>query len=98
MSNNELAYRNTDADSLTLARLEFGASTTVTRTALLDARPYVKGSVSWRNFDVSRDGRHYIMLKRPAGAQKVEPIVVLNWGREVKRLMADQVSDAVGTS
>ena len=88
VSNNELAYMDNDADSLTLARLEFGATTTVTRTALLDARPYVKGSVSWRNFDVSRDGRHFIMLKRLAGAQRYEPMVVLNWAEEVKRLMA----------
>ena len=88
VSNNELAYMNNDADSLTLARLAFGATTTVTRTALFDARPYTKGTVSWRNFDVSRDGRHFIMLKRLAGAQRYEPMVVLNWGQEVKRLMA----------
>ena len=44
LSNNELVYRNNDADGLTLAKLAFGATTTVTRTALFDARPYVKGS------------------------------------------------------
>ena len=88
VSNNELAYMNNDADSLTLARLEFGAITTVTRTALFDARPYGRGSPSWRNFDVSRDGKQFIMLKRPAGVKESEPVVVLNWGQEVKRLMA----------
>ena len=66
----------------------FGATTIVTRTALLDARPYVKGGTSWRNFDVSRDGKHFIMLKPRAGAQRYEPLVVLNWAEEVKRLMA----------
>ena len=90
LSNNELLYRNNDADSLTLARLAFGATITVTRTALFDDRPYVKGrgAGSWRNFDVSRDGRHFIMLKRLAGVQRYEPMVVLNWVEEVKRLMA----------
>lgn len=88
VSNNELAYMNNDADSLTLARLEFGSTTSVTRTALLDARPYAKGGRQSRNFDVSRDGKHFIMLKRLGRAQPYEPMVVLNWGQEVKRLMA----------
>ena len=88
VSNNELAYMNNDADSHTLATLAFGATTTVTRTALFDARRYTKGAPSWRNFDVSRDGKHVIMLKRLAGAQRYEPLVVLNWAEEVKRLMA----------
>jgi serine/threonine-protein kinase len=90
LSNNELVYRNDDAENLTQARLAFGATITVTRTVLFDARPYVRGTGwgLWRNFDVSRDGGHFIMAKPPAGAQKAEPIVVLNWGDEVKRLMA----------
>jgi hypothetical protein len=88
VSNNELAYMNNDADSLTIATLAFGATTTVTRTALFDGRPYTKGNESWRNFDVSRDGKHFIMLKPRAGAQRYEPLVVLNWAEEVKRLMA----------
>ena len=88
VSNTELAYMNNDADSLTLATLVFGATTTVTRTALFDARPYAKGTSQSRNFDVSRDGKHFIMLKPQAGAQKVEPIVVLHWADEMKRLMA----------
>ena len=88
VSNNEMVYRNDDTDSLTLARLAFGATTTETRTALFDARRYTKGAPSWRNFDVSRDGKHVIMLKRLAGAERYEPLVVLNWAEEVKRLMA----------
>ena len=88
VSNNELAYMNNDADSLTLATLAFAAATTVTRTALFDARRYTKGAPSLRNFDVSRDGKHFIMLKRLAGAERYEPLVVLNWAEEVKRLMA----------
>ena len=78
-SNNELAYVNNETDSLTVALLEFGATTTVTRSALFDARKYLKGDVSSRNFDVSRDGKSFVMLKRLAGAQVVEPVVVLKW-------------------
>ena len=87
-SNNELVYMNNETDSLIVARLEFGATTRVTRTALFDTRKYVKGSVSSRNFDVSRDGKSFVFLGRLAGAQVVEPVVVLNWVQEVKRLMA----------
>ncbi len=88
MSNNELVYIDNEADSVVVARLEFGATTKVTRTALFDAKKYVKGNVSWRNYDVSRDGKSFLFLKRLAGAQAVEPVVVLNWAQEVKRLMA----------
>jgi Tol biopolymer transport system component len=90
LSNNALVYRDDDAERLTQARLAFGAAVTVTRTVLFDARPYVRGTGwgLWRNFDVSPDGTHFIMLKPQAGAQKVDPIVVLHWSDEVKRLMA----------
>ena len=88
MSNNELAYVNNDTDSITVARLEFGATTKVTRTGLFDARPYVRGSQGFRNYDVSRDGKSFIFLKRLSATKAVEPIVVLNWIEEVKRLMA----------
>ena len=65
-----------------------GVGTKVTRTPLLDARKYLKGSQSSRNFDVSRDGKSFIFLKRLAGSQAGEPVIVLNWMEEVKRLMA----------
>ncbi len=88
MSNNELAYMNNETDSLTVARLEFGATTKVTRAALFGAGNYVKGTQSARNFDVSRDGKSFIFVKRLDASKVVEPVVVLNWIEEVKRLMA----------
>ena len=87
-SNNELLFVNTDADSITSARLEFGATVKVTRTALFDGRPYLLGSPSWRSFDVSRDGKSFVFVKPMARSAAVEPVVVLNWVEEVKRLMA----------
>lgn len=89
VSNTELAYMNNDTDSLTLARLEFGATTKVSRTPLFDARDYVKGNPGHRNFDVSRDGKSFIFVKQRTGAKAAaDPVVVLNWAEEVKRLMA----------
>ena len=87
LSNNELAYVNNETDSLTVARLTFGTATTVTRTALFDMRNYVHGTRSTRNYDVSRDGTHFLFVK-PLASKVVEPIVVLNWLEEVKRLLA----------
>ena len=88
VSNNELAYVNNETDSLTVARLTFGTTTTVTRTALFDMRNYVHGSRSHRSYDVSRDGTHFVFAKPLAGKATAEPIIVLNWIEEVKRLMA----------
>jgi Tol biopolymer transport system component/tRNA A-37 threonylcarbamoyl transferase component Bud32 len=88
VSNNELAFVNVDTDSLTLAHLEFGATIKVTRTALFDRRPYLPGSASVRHFDVSRDGKSFVFVKPLTSRTSVEPVVVLNWMEEVKRLMA----------
>lgn len=88
LSNNELAYNNTEGDSLTLARLEFGSTITVTRTALFDLRPYLRGSPSNRNYDVSADGKQFVFVKSLTGDERTEPVVVLNWMAEMKRLMA----------
>jgi Tol biopolymer transport system component len=87
-SNNELVFVNTESDSVTLARLEFGATVKVTRTALFDHRPYQSGGSSVRGFDVSRDGKSFVFVKPTAQNATIQPIVVLNWVEEVKRLMA----------
>lgn len=88
VSDNELVFVNTDVDSITSARLEFGATVKVTRLALFDRRPYLPGSSSARNFDVSRDGKSFVFVKPTARSAEIEPVVVPNWVEEVKRLMA----------
>ncbi|HEY8063046.1 MAG TPA: protein kinase, partial [Gemmatimonadales bacterium] len=88
LSDNELAYMNNETDSLMLAHLEFGPTIKVTRTALFDMRNYLKGSESSRNYDVSLDGKHFIFVKPLAGKVVADPVIVLNWMTEVKRLMA----------
>ena len=67
---------------------EFGATIKVTRTPLFDHRPFRTGSPSVRHYDVSRDGRTFLFVKSLAGKTAVEPIIVLNWVEEVRRLMA----------
>jgi hypothetical protein len=88
VSDNELVFANTVADSVTSARLEFGATVKVTRTALFDRRPYQPGNASQRNFDVSRDGKSFVFVKPTGQRAGAEPVVVVNWVEEVKRLMA----------
>jgi serine/threonine-protein kinase len=87
-SDTELAYVNTDADSIVVARLQFGSTVTVTRSTLLDHRPFRSGNVSIRGYDLTRDGRSFVFARMVRQAVQVEPIIVLNWLEEVKRLMA----------
>ncbi|HEX6941877.1 MAG TPA: hypothetical protein VF128_03050 [Gemmatimonadaceae bacterium] len=42
---------------------------------------------SWRNFDVAPGGRSFVFAKPLERATNVEPVVVLNWAEDVKRLM-----------
>ncbi len=88
LSNNELVYLNRETDSLTLAHLTFGRTIEVTRTPLFSFQNYQSGTVSERAYDVSRDGKDFILVKPLAGREAVAPVVVLNWTTEVKRLMA----------
>ena len=87
-SNTELAYVNTDADSVVVAELQFGSTVTVTRSKLFDHRPFRSGNVSIRGYDLTRDGRSFVFARMVRQAVQVEPIIVLNWLEEVKRLMA----------
>jgi len=88
LSNNELAYRTNGTDSVMVARLEFGSTITVTRSALFSSSAYSQGTASARNFDVSRDGKSFIFVKSLTRQANAEPVIVLNWVEEVKRLMA----------
>jgi hypothetical protein len=49
----------------------------------------VPGSTSNPNYDVSRDGRRFLMVQPSAGenATRTQIIVVLNWHEELKRLV-----------
>ncbi len=90
-SDTEVVYRNYTNGSLVAARLEFGSSVRVVeRTVLFDFRSFLF-SQSAPQYDVSRDGQSFLVLR---GDQDLtigdQPIVVLNWFEEIKRRMAEQ--------
>jgi hypothetical protein len=39
------------------------------------------------NYDVSRDGEEFIMLRPEGGESRQEIVVVLNWFEEIERLV-----------
>ncbi|MDH4132849.1 MAG: hypothetical protein OEV95_13710, partial [Gemmatimonadota bacterium] len=91
VSNQELAYRDGDNDSLTVAILELGARIRVLRrTALFDYSRYRMGNPSWQGYDVSRDGKRFLVTRSVEVQADPEPIVVLNWFAEVRRRFAEQ--------
>jgi eukaryotic-like serine/threonine-protein kinase len=87
-SANELIYSSLTTDSLVAARLTFGESVGVTRMALFGRSRYSGGSTSWREYDVSRDGRTFIFTRSIAASHDREPIVVVNWIAEVRAAIA----------
>ena len=90
-SASELAYRDEDADSLVIASLAFTPVLRVVgRKSLLSFASYTRGSRSARAYDVSRDGRRFLMLRRLGEQTDRAPIVVLNWSEEVRRRFAEQ--------
>jgi serine/threonine-protein kinase len=50
--------------------------------------PYMTGgSVSGRTYDVSPDGRRFLMVKRPANRASPQIVIVQNWFEELRRLV-----------
>jgi eukaryotic-like serine/threonine-protein kinase len=90
-SNSELIYVDNQALSLMSAALELGATVKVTgRKRLFDLGPYLRGSASWWDYDVSRDGREFLFVRPDRVSATVNPIVVLNWTEEIKRRTIEQ--------
>jgi len=87
-SANELVYSSLDADSLVSARLTFGESVGVTRTALFPRSRYSIGIASWREYDVMDNGQRFLFTRPVIAAQAPEPIVVVNWMAEVRAAIA----------
>jgi eukaryotic-like serine/threonine-protein kinase len=55
----------------------------------LFAGPYETGPLSGRNYDLSADGKRFLMVKQPAGSQATTPQIVMvqHWVEELKRLV-----------
>jgi eukaryotic-like serine/threonine-protein kinase len=83
----ELFYRNGNKMMVVSVRTEpvFSAS----KPVLLFTGDYTPASTSNPNYDVSRDGRRFLMVQPSAREQTAttQIIVVLNWYDELKRLV-----------
>jgi serine/threonine-protein kinase len=92
VSNRELAYVDNQTLSLVVAELQLGTTVQVVkRTRLFDLRPYLRGSSSWWDYDVSRDGREFLFVRPERGTAMITPVVVvLNWTEEIKRRSKEQ--------
>jgi hypothetical protein len=44
-------------------------------------------SVTGRTYDVSRDGRRFLMVKEPANRAPAQIVIVQNWLEELRRLV-----------
>jgi len=89
VSDTELIYVDFATRSLMAARLEFGSTVGVERTSLFSFGPY-QYSRNAPEYDVSRDGLSFLVLRGEQGPANAQPIVVLNWFTEIERRMAEQ--------
>ena len=89
-SNSELVYIDNGSRGLVAARLQLGTTGRVLERVTLFSWASYLNSNSTPEYDVSRDGRHFLAVKSSKGAGDVAPIVVLRWFDEIKRRMAAQ--------
>ena len=82
----ELFYLTPDATLMSMPVARGTTWTPATPEKLIDA-PYYGGTT--RNYDVSPDGKRFLMIKQGGGDQTPAPtsiVVVQNWPQELKRL------------
>jgi hypothetical protein len=91
-SNSELLYRDLTRNDFVAATLELGSTVRVARrTRLFSYSPYYGSAIGAVEYDVSRDGQRFLMMRRsPMGNERPAPVVALNWAEEVRRRMAEQ--------
>ena len=91
VSSRELAYVDNQTLSLVVAELQLGTTVQVVkRTRVFDLRPYLRGTSSWWDYDVSRDGREFLLVRPERSTATITPVVVLNWTEEIKRRSKEQ--------
>ena len=54
---------------------------------ILEGRYATGGLRDRRNYDVSADGKRFLMVKQPANQAAPQIVVVQNWTEELKRLV-----------
>lgn len=84
----ELFYLD-PAGRLTAVAVDAGAGfAAAAPKGILEKSYFVLGSLAPRSYDVSPDGRRFLMIKEgdaPDGADRPQVVVVLNWTEELKR-------------
>ncbi len=88
-SNREVIYLDHATRTLMSAVLTFGTTVGVERTALFDFEPYAYNRSS-PEYDVSRDGQTFVVLRSAGQDETGDAVVVLNWSTEIARRMAAQ--------
>jgi Tol biopolymer transport system component len=84
-STRELFFRNGDA--MMVVDITTAPTLTVGRPRRLFEGRYESTLALWPNYDVSSDGRRFVMIKRTDTGESAAQInVVLNWFEELKRL------------
>jgi Tol biopolymer transport system component len=80
----ELFYRSDD--KMMAVSVRSGGSFVAERARLLFEGRYARGPVAgFTNFDVSRDGQRFLMIKTEQSSAPTQLNVVLNWFEELKR-------------
>lgn len=79
----ELFYRN--GDQMMAVSVERGADFVAGQPSLVFEGDYEAGVGFWANYNVSPDGKSFVMIKRTTEPPR-EINVVLNWFEELKRL------------
>ncbi len=87
-SGRELFYRDPDG-RLMAVPIQAGASFAAGNPVVIIERRYAGSPLPGRTYDVSPDGKRFLMIKDAQTTEKSTPTqlnVVLNWGEELKRL------------
>jgi len=80
---NEIFYRT--GNKMMVAGIAAGADPILSQPKQLFDQRYVFQNVSLANYDISLDGKRFVMIKDEAGSGRLN--VVLNWTEELKRLV-----------
>jgi serine/threonine-protein kinase len=81
----ELFYRN--GDKMMVVAVETEPDFNAGRPRVLFEGSYAMGSGGGYNYDVTPDGRRFLMVRRQLGPAPRQINVVLNWAEELKRLV-----------
>ena len=92
-SNGELTYRDFSSRDMIAARLAMGPDgvRVLERTTLFSGQHFYMAGQGTAQHDISKDGRRFLMLRRPERAtDAAPPVMILNWSEEIRQRMQQQ--------